>query len=597
MKHSLAYRYGLSVPTIDLKLSLEIPDLKDLNAIDNFLVEYLQVPADDLKMQKQSDNKQSSAWKYVMRLLHANSALLRIGHLPVFFCGKIIAIEKNNIDSNKWRVQITASYIDDIPINHLVSTIKVSAHIIQKVNSANDIEYDHFDKLIKNVMRPLRMLTGSGISTLPILRAAHMLGIPVRHLGMGHYRLGWGANSRVFSRSAVDEDTAIGAAVSSRKDHTIKLLVAAGIPCPEHFLVHSLQEALSAAGKLEYPVVVKPADRERSEGVTAGISDNNTLAFAWKVAHQWSSNILVESHIDGRCYRLMVANRKVLYVVKRMPRSIIGDGVNTINYLLELDAKTQLSRPFWIRKKQINADEETISSIERQGYKLASVPQLGDHIWLRNIESTEWGETTVDVTADVHPDNMELAERAARALGLSNAGIDLITTDITRPWWESGGKITEVNFRPHFGGTIAAQQRMTAYLDSLLSNRGRIPIHIYYGQDDAYVKAHQRLMEDRAAGRFSVLCTNETMQGPHARIPFDLPQETPVKHRLYAICRIALQDARVETLLVVIQDVDLFDSGFPFDRVNSLECMSSKNVDAGDPSPLLEKLNKLVTLA
>lgn len=595
MKNLLAYRHGLRVPTIDLKLSLIIPERWDLISIDKFLVEYLQVPAVDIERQKIADVEISPVWQYLMRLLHANSALLRIGHLSVFFSGKIISAEKIDIDSNKWYVHVAVTYLDEIPFKYLISTFKLAVYITEKITLNKDIHLLQINNLImQHVIQPLRMLSGAGVSTLPILRAAHMLCIPVRHLGAGNYRLGWGIHSRVFSRSSIDEDSAIGAAISSRKDHTVKLLSAAGIPCPTHVLVHSLQESLTAARRIGFPVVVKPVDRERSEGVTAGITDNISLTSAWEVARKMSSNILVEAHIDGRCYRLMVANRKVLYVVKRMPRSLVADGIKTINHLLEVDAQSQLLMPFWMRKKKITTDAETISAIECQGFKLESVPQFGTFIWLRNIESTEWGETTVDVTTDVHPDNLELAERAARALGLCNAGVDLITPDITRPWWEIGGKVTEVNFRPHFGGTMAAQQRMSGYLDALLPNRGRIPIHVYYGQDNAHEQARQKLMAERAAGRFSVLCTNSTMLGPDDHIPFDLPQETPDKHRLYAICRIALQDIRVETVLVVIQDEDLLESGFPFDRISSFECIRTKNADYSDPSPMLTKLRELV---
>ncbi|MEX2409654.1 MAG: Mur ligase family protein, partial [Rhodovibrionaceae bacterium] len=61
--------------------------------------------------------------------------------------------------------------------------------------------------------------------------------------------------------------------------------------------------------------------------------------------------------------------------------------------------------------------------------------------------------TAVDVTEQVHPDNIAMAERAARILGLRIAGVDFLTADISRSHFEIGGAICEVNaavgLRPH----------------------------------------------------------------------------------------------------------------------------------------------------
>ena len=44
----------------------------------------------------------------------------------------------------------------------------------------------------------------------------------------------------------------------------------------------------------------------------------------------------------------------------------------------------------------------------------------------------------------------EVTERAASLLGIDVCGVDFITTDPTRPYWETGGAICEVNTRPGF---------------------------------------------------------------------------------------------------------------------------------------------------
>ena len=55
------------------------------------------------------------------------------------------------------------------------------------------------------------------------------------------------------------------------------------------------------------------------------------------------------------------------------------------------------------------------------------------------------GGISIDRTEEAHPDNVELAELAARVVGLDIAGIDLICPDVGLPVRETGGGIVEVN--------------------------------------------------------------------------------------------------------------------------------------------------------
>ena len=58
------------------------------------------------------------------------------------------------------------------------------------------------------------------------------------------------------------------------------------------------------------------------------------------------------------------------------------------------------------------------------------------------------GGTSIDRTIEAHPDNVEIAETAARIVGLDVAGIDFICPDIATPVRETGGAIVEVNAAP-----------------------------------------------------------------------------------------------------------------------------------------------------
>jgi cyanophycin synthetase len=101
-------------------------------------------------------------------------------------------------------------------------------------------------------------------------------------------------------------------------------------------------------------------------------------------------------------------------------------------------------------------DEEADRVLAQQGCRRDGVPEAGRQVRVRANANFSTGGTTRDVSAIVHPDNARAAERAARALGLTVAGVDLICPDISKSWREVGGGICELNtsigLRPHTEG-------------------------------------------------------------------------------------------------------------------------------------------------
>jgi len=89
---------------------------------------------------------------------------------------------------------------------------------------------------------------------------------------------------------------------------------------------------------------------------------------------------------------------------------------------------------------------------------------------MRGTANISTGGTAVDVTDIIHPDNARVAVRAARAFGLDVAGVDFLSTDISRSYKENGGAICEINaspgLRPHWLGD-AKRDVVGPILDSL----------------------------------------------------------------------------------------------------------------------------------
>ena len=83
----------------------------------------------------------------------------------------------------------------------------------------------------------------------------------------------------------------------------------------------------------------------------------------------------------------------------------------------------------------------------------------------------------------VHPDNVLMAERISRIIGLDVCGVDIMAQNLTEPLKESGGAILEVNaapgFRMHLSPTEGLPRNVASPVVDMLYPPGkptRIPI-------------------------------------------------------------------------------------------------------------------------
>jgi hypothetical protein len=157
---------------------------------------------------------------------------------------------------------------------------------------------------------------------------------------------------------------------------------------------------------------------------------------------------------------------------------VVGDGVHTVQWLID---QTNAQRAIQATVQRIDiehglypiaVDDEVLDWLKNQALDLQSVVEKGRVLRLRGAANVSLGGTTWDVTASAHPDNLELACHATRALRLDLAGVDLLVPDISRSWKESGGAICEVNAQPQFSSTSTHREVM----DRLVPRKGRIPV-------------------------------------------------------------------------------------------------------------------------
>lgn len=404
--------------------------------------------------------------------------------LPIFDLPKILELKAIELAQEKYKLTLSVNAVDHLnPIIDEIAFQKALTmmRMIHQFSPTviNRQKLHHF--IDTSVIPALSKYIPAGRSTVPVLRVAHELGIPFRHLGLGVYQLGWGSRAKRLMYSVSDCDSAIGQRLSRNKVATAELLKRCGLPIPQQSVVNAREQLSGVMSHLSYPVVCKPIDGARGEGVTIDINNFSQLENAYDHASNVGKNeqVLFENQVPGVCHRIFVTAGKMLYAVLRGPVAIVGDGKQSITELIYSEQLKQAQLPWGTGIQIPNLDQLSLRVLRDQGFQPKDVPSCGRSVALRKIESTQWGGIDTDVTKCIHPANVDIAIRAAQVLGLDMAGVDIISTDISRPWYETGAVINEVNFSPLLGGAEISRSYLKKFFEQFIIADGKIPVQTY----------------------------------------------------------------------------------------------------------------------
>lgn len=336
-------------------------------------------------------------------------------------------------------------------------------------------------------MRELREAERLGPSTGSIVEEAEARGIPwIRLNKYSLCQLGYGANQKRIQATVTSETSSIGVELACDKEDTKYLLEQAEVQTPRGDIIRresSLEEACRYVG---FPLVVKPVDGNHGRGITVNIKNYEDALVAFRNAKESSRSgaIIIEKYITGDDYRLLVINHKLVAAAIRTPANVIGDGKSTIQQLID-EVNKDPRRGFGHENvlTQITVNDLTQSIIKTNGYTLDSVLEKDKRLLLKDTANLSTGGTAEDVTDIVHPANVFMAERISKIIDLDICGIDVMTTDISKPLEETGGAVLEVNagpgFRMHLAPTSGLPRNVAAPVIDKLFPQGsssRIPI-------------------------------------------------------------------------------------------------------------------------
>ena len=257
-----------------------------------------------------------------------------------------------------------------------------------------------------------------------------------------------------WSRSPLSSASAL--ALCTHKEATRLRLGRAGVPVPKGrtFRNGDFDTAREFADSLGYPVVVKPAMGVRGIGVVAGIQDQRELDSAFDQLRQsklGEQDFIVEKHISGKDYRIVVVGDKVIAAILRDPASVTGDGVhNVAELIIRKNATRRLNPHLWGRP--ILYGPAARYQLAKEGLTLESVPTAGQHVLLSNSCSLSQGGDSVDVLDELHPSVLEACVAAVKAIpGLAFCGVDFLLEDHRKPVEEQEAGICELNAHAAIG--------------------------------------------------------------------------------------------------------------------------------------------------
>ena len=299
-----------------------------------------------------------------------------------------------------------------------------------------------------------------GPSTETIVKEAQARNIPWLLLSArAMVQLGYGVHQKRIQATLSSFSGILAVELACDKEGTKTILKDGGIPVPRGTVIQYLDELSAAIEEVGgFPIVIKPLDGNHGRGISIDVKTQQEAEEAYDLASAASKtrSVIVERYYKGSDHRILVINGKVAAVAERIPAHVVGDGRSTIEELIEItnqDPNRGDGHANVLTK--ITIDKTALNVLEKQGYELTSILAHGEIAYLRATANLSTGGIAVDRTDEIHPENVWIAQRVAKLIGLDIAGIDVVTEDIRKPLKEVDGVIVEVNAAPGFRMHVA----------------------------------------------------------------------------------------------------------------------------------------------
>ena len=380
-----------------------------------------------------------------------------------------------------------------------------------------------------------------------------------------YWQFGWGCRARVFMESASNADGFLGSEWQRDKTMSKHLFQLLGMPTPPYAVLHDAGGLNAAIEQVGYPCVVKPIARGGGKGVTANIRTRETLGEAVAHAQSFSPDrLMLEAHVPGHDFRLMVVDGRFMAAFRREPSSIVGDGRRTaLGLIAEVNAtrSANLVKSRYLRS--VAVDKVLSDNLGTQGVGLDDVLPVGRRVTLRSNANVSTGGISTDVTDQVHPVVRAMAEQLARTFDLATVGIDYLSLDISRTPEETGGVFIELNTFPSLDVCVAGGWAEDAVAGWVLGDGvGAIAARMTITAPEL-MERHRLAWEETKPGQGEGRVCGADIQIGNAIM--HCPTDEP-----WGAVRAALRNRSLQQLHIVCTAEQIVRNGLPLDRFDEV---------------------------
>lgn len=418
-----------------------------LDKLNNIYLELESIRKSPIVFQNDQNHTENNSEEKIIVLLSKIGLLLQPENNQLNYYFNFRSTANTNV------YLVAFSYQDYETARNVVDLIK---DIIQFLNNGSAVEISNRVEEISEIYHSNQL----GPSTASIVNAAEERNIPWRRFGIySKIYLGYGSNQKQFQATIAESTSCLAVNDAGNKQKTKNLLSAMFIPVPEGSTCDSEDELLEIVIKLDYPLVIKPLNGNQGKGATINITTWTAAHAAFLYAQTISNTVLVERYTKGSDFRILLVDYKIVAAAKRNPAHVIGDGIKSVKELIDTEnLNSERGVGHTKNLTQITIDQDSHNMLLRQNITLESIVEKGKTVILKSTANLSTGGTAEDVTDTIHPENIKLAERAARIMGLNICGLDLIVDNLEEPISKNKGVIIEVNaapgFRMHLAPTV-----------------------------------------------------------------------------------------------------------------------------------------------
>lgn len=331
---------------------------------------------------------------------------------------------------------------------------------VEKMETFPEPPLPEFEGMSPNIfddIEDLHPLGARGSKGHLLEREALALGLSTRRYSKGVFLAADGVHEPVnfkWNRNPLVSGVALG--LCTHKEATRLQLQRAGVPVPQGrtFERGDLTSARAFAERIGYPVVMKPAMGVRGIGVVANIQNEQELIDAYELmtsSRLGDQDFIVEKHINGKDYRIVVVGNQVVAAILREPASVLGDGKHTVaELLLNRNSARRRNPHLWARPPQYNAAAKY--ELQKQGLTINSIPSPGQTVRLGSTNSLSQGGESIAVLDEMHPSILEACLKVVRSVpGMDYCGVDFLLEDHTKALDEQDAGICELNAHAAIG--------------------------------------------------------------------------------------------------------------------------------------------------